>query len=338
MSENHKNFITYVRTCQFWQLRIKNANSKSSIHIPKKVIQERFFPFPKFDVNNELNYLIQLNEIQVSKDKIKNGNEVYYYEAIKSGNINLELLKTSSKELDELEKSMMNILMLVSLPKEIKSNLFFDVFMKYRNYNLKIFFTIDNFGGRIYTPITSLKKDLREKILINNEKTISLDVVTMQPLLLSNILKKQIGKNEFTETIEAGKDIYLMIQEKAKLKNRDEAKEKYYQIMYGKTNNDLSLIFGNANWIDWINNFKTIPFKHNPRTHEKPNSNLSWLLQSYEVKTMRKIWNKLMFENIPFLTVHDEIIVCQKDEVKTFQIMNEIFENEFIYHKISKTK
>jgi hypothetical protein len=71
MIENHNNFVTYIRTCQFWQLRIKNVDAKNSIHIPKKIIQERFFPYPKFDVNNELNYLIQSNEIQVSKIKSK---------------------------------------------------------------------------------------------------------------------------------------------------------------------------------------------------------------------------------------------------------------------------
>jgi hypothetical protein len=244
------------------------------------------------------------------------------------------MLKHSSKELDEMEQAMMNNLMLVSLSNEFKGTLFFDVFMKYRNYNLKIFFTIDNFGGRIYTPLTSLKKELREQILIDNEKTISLDVVTMQPLLLANILKKQIGQNEFTSTIEAGNDIYLKIQEKANLKSRDEAKEKYYQIMYGKANNDLSLFFENANWIEWINKFKTNPFKHNPRTNEKPNSNLSWLLQSYEVKIMKQVWRKLFELNIPFLTVHDEIIVRKRDEHQTMDTIRKIFQKEFIYYQI----
>ena len=71
----------------------------------------------------------------------------------------------------------------------------------------------------------------------------------------------------------------------------------------------MAALFGHSKWITWINEFKSSPEPLNPHTSIKPHSNLAWLLQTTEVKLMQEVWNDLNNAGIPFLTVHDEIIV-----------------------------
>ncbi|MBK7041529.1 MAG: hypothetical protein IPH46_13945 [Bacteroidetes bacterium] len=129
---------------------------------------------------------------------------------------------------------------------------------------MNYFFIVDDFSKRVHTPITSFKSELRANIPLRGEVTSSLDVATMQPLLLGKILENEIGPNEFSNWINDGKDIYTMLQTIAKLKNRNEGKKKFFEILFGKANNELSKMFNDANWIRWINEYKNRPDDRNP--------------------------------------------------------------------------
>jgi hypothetical protein len=157
----------------------------------------------------------------------------------------------------------------------------------------------------------------------------------MQPVLLGAILKKNVGKNEFSEWIDEGKDIYIMLQKKMNLSTRDEAKKKFFEILFAHSNNELSRMFGNTNWITWINEFKSKPFEPNPHTLEKNHSNLAWLLQTYEVKLMKEVWHQLLNHGIKFLSVHDEVIVKQKDHQKALGIFQDVLSKELTFFKLS---
>jgi hypothetical protein len=209
----------------------------------------------------------------------------------------------------------------VSLDQGIQSTIYFEHFLNQKEKHLNNFFLADNFSGRIHTPITSLKGSIREHLLLKNENVVSLDVAQMQPLLLSLLLKENIGSNEFTEWIEQGEDIYLKFKEKLILQSRDEAKTKFYEITFGKANQRLAEMFGFSNWIKWVNDVKSFELPQNPNTKRKPHSNLAWLLQTTEVSIMRSIWQKLIDNDILFLTVHDEVIVRISDADETYQIM-----------------
>jgi hypothetical protein len=65
----------------------------------------------------------------------------------------------------------------------------------------------------------------------------------MQPLLLGKVLKSKIGINDFSNWIDEGRDVYLFLKELADLKTRDEAKEMFYQILFGKPNKALEQVF-----------------------------------------------------------------------------------------------
>lgn len=187
----------------------------------------------------------------------------------------------------------------------------------------------------MYTPISGLSKDLRPFLLLRGEKTVSIDVAQMQPTLLANILFNNVGKNAFSNAIFEGVDVYSMLQSKAGLKSRDEAKKQFFEMLFSKPSRKIEKLFEGANFVQWINNYKSIHEPKNPRSKLKRYSNLAWLLQTYEVRVMSAIWQKLAEYGIPFVSVHDEIICRQSDKHKVELIFNNELSKHFKTFKIN---
>ena len=322
-------FVIFIRTKQFWQSHFRNLNPLSPIYVSNTDVRLR--------LNNpieDIQYLVSIGEIEVIKTMTKKG-EMLYYRTLKKGGINPSILKPNKQKLDELTQYMQNTLKFVTLDKNAPRTDYFNVFLNYKNENIELFFTVDKFSGRVHTPISSFHREYRTNILINGNRTKSLDVVTMQPLLLGKILDSMIGENDYSNWINSGDDIYLIIKEKANLKTRDEAKKRFFEILFSKPNKQLSEMFGNANWIEWINEIKSIQIKGNPHSVEKNHSNLAWLLQRTEVQLMRFVWQSLKDNNILFLSVHDEVIIQECDYLKAKELFNEVLMNNFKYFKLS---
>jgi len=157
----------------------------------------------------------------------------------------------------------------------------------------------------------------------------------MQPLLLGKILRERIGANDFSNWIESGEDIYIKLQQAAGLETRDAGKKRFFEILFAPPSNGLSDIFGAADWITWINAYKRAFEPGNPHSKAKPYSNLAWLLQSTEVQTMRKVWKALNETGIPFLSVHDEIIVKQSDRHQAESLFRRVLDQEFTFYKLN---
>ncbi len=325
------NFVEYVRTKQFIVSTHKDRSPNDFVHISMTEIKNKFLVNPEYDLNK----LIELGEIERKAIKNPKGHIINMFKVLKAGYYDLNLLCPKGHELDTTTTKMMNFLNDVSLKNESLSTNYFDAFLKMRDKRLRIFFVIDHFSGRVHTPITSLKSSIRSNILLDNEETTSIDVVTMQPVILGAILKKNIGKNDFSACIDSGQDIYSIIKEKLNLATRDEAKQKFFEILFATSNNELSRMFGNANWITWINEFKSEPFVANPRTLEKNHSNLAWLLQKSEVQLMRKVWKRLLHHGIKFLSVHDEIIVKVTDHENALRIFQDALSEDLTFFKLS---
>jgi hypothetical protein len=326
------NFVEYIRTKQFVYSQYKDISVNEPVFISMEKIRERLLVNPKFD----LDLLVERNEIEISKKISSKGYELNFYRVLKKGYYDFSLLEPKGEELCSITKEMMNYLKDVSLINSSDTTDYFDAFLKLKNEGARIFFTIDKFSGRIHTPISSLKSNIRANILIEGEETTSIDVVTMQPLLLGLVLKEEIGQNDFSQWLDNGEDIYLIIQSKLNLENRNQAKECFFQILFSKPNQRLNQLFGNSDWIQWINNFKNHPFEPNPNTFEKNHSNLAYLLQSKEVSMMKEIWQQLVARRIKFLSVHDEIIIKRKELGKAIKIMRTILSKHFAFFKLSK--
>ena len=203
--------------------------------------------------------------------------------------------------------------------------------------SLDSFIKVDEFAGRVHTPITNLIPELKQHLLLQGKQTVSLDIAMMQPLLLSKILKDALGNNEFSTLMDSGCDIYEYIQDKLKLASRKEAKNKFFEILFNPPTEDLKDMFGAADWILWINGYKSKYIAENPNSSSKPHSNLAWLLQHEEVVLMKQIWRELISRKIIFLTLHDEIICKISDVTLVTKVMNNILDKSLAFADIFQT-
>lgn len=324
-------FTIYIRTKQVFSLRFRGGNEEMiATHISTKEIEERFFPWPKYKRKDEITALVNSGAIKVTeKDKR------FYYEALNAGKINLNLLIAKQLPPDGIYKTMLANLQRVTLPAGAESTDYFDLFIKYKELRPQLFFTVDAFAGRVHSPVSNFHRHLRPLLLLDGCETTSLDVTTAQPLLLGKILINAIGENEYSNWINEGKDIYIMLQNKAELATRDEAKKRFFEILFSKPSKALSDLFGSSDWINWINSYKAANEPENPHSISKPHSNLAWLLQSTEVGIMKRIWQRLADVGIVFLGVHDEIIIKKTDQDQAHKIMSEVLASEFVYFRIS---
>jgi len=334
---NHEAFIIYVRTLQFMKTRLKGIDQDAAVHVPLAEIESRFFPFPKFSCKQELQNLVDEGLLQINERiSPKTGNKMFTYEAAKPGKVDLYLINSRARKYDPVVLQMIVYLKLVSIDtNEWELPPYFESFLNFRDDCINLVVTVDDFAGRLITPVTNLHRSIRPHLLIEGSPTIGIDVVTMQPLLLGKILKQEIGDNEFSNWLDSGLDVYIMLQEKAGLETRDQGKKRFFEILFSPPNNELNEMFGNATWIDWINQYKRQKEPRNPHSVVKPHSNLAWLLQSTEVSLMREVWQRFILADIPFLSIHDEVIVKQSDYQKAEAIFRAVLDKEFNYFKLN---
>ncbi|MDD3875843.1 MAG: hypothetical protein PHT69_04435 [Bacteroidales bacterium] len=326
-------FVIFVRTKQFLQFRLRGAENQTSVNIGKSDVVDFFKARDCFN-NLLLQELITEKKIIIHSHS-ENEYTYYSYEATEPGTVNLNLITQKGRELDNITAQMMNYLKRTGLKANSESTFYFDTFLKFKDVYTRIFFTVDKFAGRVYTPVSNFHRHLRHNLLIDNEQTTSLDVATMQPLLLGKILYSKIGINEYSEWINSGADIYVMLQQKANLQTRDKAKKRFFEILFSKPSDELSKMFGSADWINWINEFKGAEIPKNPHNKHKVHSNLAWLLQNTEVSIMRSVWELLIKNNIPFLSIHDEIVIKKNDEHRAKALFDEVLKANFQYYKLN---
>jgi hypothetical protein len=332
LTKAEQQFVSHIRTLHLKRKSTRKDQIIDFVFLSLKTIRANYFSKEYEAVFDKLKSLKEIDYEKITRD---NGGYFFKFKALKDGPIDFSLLKEHSRKLDNLERMVKGHLRWVSIEQGVDSTIYFQNFLKQKEKHLDAFFLVDNFSGRIHTPITSLKGSIRKHLLLKNEKVVSLDVAQIQPLLLSFILNENIGINEFTQWIEQGEDIYIKFQEKLNLQNRDEAKTKFYEITFGKANQRLADMFGNSNWIKWVNEVKSISITQNPNSNKKPHSNLAWLLQTTEVTIMRSIWQKLIDNDIIFLSVHDEVIVRESDADEVYRIMIDELKLHFNTFKVN---
>lgn len=339
-----RRFIVYVRTLQFMKTRMRGIDEGEAVHINQKFIEQEFFKFDKSNPHTtrayNLQYLVTSGELCITSAKSPTtGHEMKLYKALKGGGIDLhlyrELNKPEEANYGDNTIKMREYLKRVSLPGGVESTPYFDAFIQNREQYLELFFTVDDFARRVHTPVTNLHRHLRPYLLIDNCQTVGLDVKTMQPLLLGKVLTHYLGNNQYSQWINNGADIYVMLQTSSGLETRDKGKKRFFEIVFAPPNNELAGLFGRANWINWINEYKRKEQPGNPHTKNKTYSNLAWLLQTTEVMTMRKVWRELNAREIPFLSVHDEVIIKQANRHEAERIFRSILDNEFEYYQLN---
>ncbi len=312
--------LTYCNTRQFFTNKWKGDVFDNSFYFSDTELK-------KWNVTRpQLEGMPQIKTVGMNK-----------YNVVGVSEIDISLLKPHGRKLTELHKYMMRCMVSANLPTTVEATPYWNTFLKHRTRFAELFFSVDEFAGRVHSPISGMSKDIRPYLTLQGEQTVSFDVAQMQPTLLANILYQNIGANEFTDTINAGTDIYSMLQSKANLSTRDEAKKLFFQMLFGRPSNQLDHLFKGAKFIQWINWYKGEPDHRNPRG-EKLYNNLAFLLQTYEVNIMSEIWQNLALKNIPFLTIHDEIIARQSDTKTVKVTIESVLNKHFKSYKLNVDK
>ena len=177
--------------------------------------------------------------------------------------------------------------------------------------NKEWFWSIDG-NGRLHTPMTVLKKNLREKITIRGENIEGVDICNSQPLFLSILMKKSgtIDHKWIKSTIEG-----TVYEEIAKTMDcsRKIAKEMVFRCLFG--HNSGSMIYDKV-----IS--ETFPLAYEwIRVYKKEDHTLlANDLQKLESEWMYSVMVPYIMENgfVPIFTVHDSIYFRESDSfIKT---------------------
>lgn len=321
-------FTTYVRTKVLFKHRLNGLKDYDSVKI-------YVYELDKLGVNRGplLHHLKTKGEISYDDNGV--------FKALRDGPVDYSLLERTRKrdkveaELTPLHLYMREQLRFVSLCSDSSDiSVYFKTFLKHRDDDLKPFFTVDTFSGRVHTPVVNLKTCLRHRIRLCGSPVVSLDVKQMQPTILAKVLLDTIGENSFSTEIFNGVDVYVLLQKSAGLPSRAEAKLMLFRLIFGKPMTDIGKVFkGDTAWVDWINSYKSRTEHKNPHKEDK-HTNLAWLLQFSEVQVMSGMWAKLWRMRIPFLTIHDDILCRECDKDMVYNIMDEELQKHFIKFNI----
>jgi hypothetical protein len=323
---------TFVRTKSVFKHRLKDLKDYETVKV----------------------YIYELDQLTNERNHgpilwgLRNRGEIWYddagnFRALRRGTIDPSLLELTKKKdkpivaLTSLHLWMREQLRHVELFRVAAKHtpVYFRAFLGNREGDLAPFFSVDAFSGRVHSPVVNLKGDLRFKIRFHDKRIVSLDVKQMQPTILAKVLQDSLGENSFSTSIFKGEDVYVHLQRMANLPERRDAKKYLFQLIFGKPMGDIGRMFkGDTAWVDWINNYKSKVEPKNPHK-ENMHTNLAWLLQYSEVRVMTDIWNRLKEEGIPFLTIHDEILCKEGDEVAVKGIMGAELKQHFKYYEIN---
>lgn len=324
---------TFVRTKNVFKHRLKNLKDYDRVKVYMYEIDKLLGS--KSDHRPLLEYLRRERQI----DFDSKGN----FKAVKQGPIDPRLLERAKRRdkivipltaLHLWMRAQLKHVTIVGLPtREIP--VYFKAFLDHKHESLAPFFSVDSFSNRVHSPVVNLKGNLRFKIRFYNSRVVSLDVKQMQPTILARVLSDALGSNSFSDAIDKGEDVYVHLQKHAGLPKRDDAKKYLFQLIFGKPSKDIGRMFqGNNDWVDWINNYKSRVEPQNPH-HDNPHTNLAWLLQYSEVQVMTGIWNTLKDLNVPFLTIHDELLCREKDKAVASSVMHQELRKHFKYFEVN---
>ena len=315
---------TYIRTKTVSKHRLKDLKDYDTVKL-------YVYELKKLGVNNgPLLYRLRQN------------GEIWYdekgnFKALRDGPIDMQLLEKTKKNqrkkyvLTDLHRWMRSHLLHVELdvPRDDMS-VYFRTFLDLREKQLDAFFTVDAFSNRVHTPIVNLKENLRLSLRFYGEKIASLDVKQMQPTILARVLEDSMGSNSFSDAIWRGEDVYmLLLNQNKSIKTRAEAKKLLFQLIFGKPREELKKMFNEGkDWVEWINNYKRKEEVRNPHKRHM-HTNLAWLLQYSEVQVMLDIWKALKNNDIPFLTIHDDVLCRVSDRDTAMIVMKRELKKHF---------
>ena len=292
--------------------------------------------------------LIQSGAIhRQSREVGDKGRKSYYYTP---GNIepskyfNPEVIKGEILPLNDLHTYMANCMTLFEVEKSAREAFLYYLYAvnreRFRKYVTaflwlakapQLFFKVDSFAGRVHTPYSSMETFLRPHITHQGKPITSIDLKTSQPIILGEILEQHVPGNEFTQWTRNGLDVYQLLADRANLKSRKDGKALFFQLIFAPPKKQLDKLFPGAQWVQWLNEQKRVGFTrphHSDQRHTRKRYNvIAYYLQRAEALIMGEVWEALKSNRIPFLSVHDEIIIPSEMATRAKSIFDGVISN-----------
>jgi hypothetical protein len=168
----------------------------------------------------------------------------------------------------------------------------------------------DGFSGRIYTIATGVPKWVRSYIRIQGEPLVEIDMRATHPYLLFHILRETDYMSFVWEITRGGGDIYEAYGQRVGISDRAEVKYRFLRSIYGRMNSkyykEFKDNFPEAGEV--IDEIKRKSISGNP-SKKGTYTNLAYKMMNKEVKLFRKVWEGLSLAEIPYLPIHDGILV-----------------------------
>jgi hypothetical protein len=200
-----------------------------------------------------------------------------------------------------------------------------------------IFYHFDNYG-RMHTNFTILRSFIRKNcLLIDGEETCEIDIKNSQPLFLSKLIKDSGTKWVKDEEFELFRELtlsgnyYQYMMNVLGIKNRNEAKELTYKVLFGRNITSSKADIGFRKAFPTIHNFIKL--------YKKDNGNYKMMAYDLQKAESNLIFNRIikrvidLYPEIKMITVHDSIVFPKKYK----DIVNDIFEQE-IENEFNLTK
>jgi len=241
--------------------------------------------------------------------------------------------------------------------QELLGNLM-DQFFKIKKYSYNqgelyhLFSTTDvkTWAGRIYTPFTSIQSEARRFLTCTeypDDNLVNLDFATFQVHCLIYAVEQLLPNNNTgnlkQDLQRSGFDFYNELGQERYRKPKNPLPDKQRKILKKRT---VSALFGKQNdrkhgkayaamkklypeFVERLNELKTGKAYAEFSKRFNPNAQCIRYKQSsfygtyYEVQLMRKIWDRLWASGIPFLTIHDAVLVPESRRLEAIDIMHE---------------
>jgi len=183
----------------------------------------------------------------------------------------------------------------------------------------------DNFAGRYYHYLTNIPNRQRLRhTLIDGENVVELDIEQCQIKILQSVLENMGMGENFTRWMDDGNGLYEYIQDQHNIATRKEAKQFVFKMIFGDYNSKSSKLMYEI-FPDLEEPFFKIKSVKDPANpSRKIFSNLARMLQLHEVEMLKDLGNMLDLMDIPFLSIHDSVLVKQSDFVRTESIFKQI--------------
>jgi hypothetical protein len=168
----------------------------------------------------------------------------------------------------------------------------------------------DAFSGRIYTIATGVPKWVRSYIRLQGEPVAEIDMKSTHPYLLFHILRETDYMRFVWELTRGERDIYQAYGDLVGISDRAAVKYRFLRSIYGRMNSkyykEFKSHFPEAGKV--IDEIKQKTILSNP-SKKGTYTNLAFKLMNKEVKLFRKVWEGMYLAGIPFLPIHDGILV-----------------------------